>query len=362
MLDVNEQPQLRVALVGYGLSGSVFHAPLIAACAGLRLLSVVTSNHDRQQQAAEDNPGIQVLERLDDLWTRAADYDLVVVASPTGTHVAVGLAALEAGLPVVVDKPMAPSATEAARLVHAAEQRRLMLSVFHNRRWDGDTLTVRQLLAQGAVGAVVRFESRFERWRPAIRKGAWRDRAVAEEGGGVMLDLGSHIIDQALDVFGPAVRVYADVRTLRDGAMAEDDVLVALEHGGGVRSHLWASLVAAAPGPRVKLLGLGGGYEKHGLDVQEDQLRAGGRPGDQDWGIEPPQSWGRLVTVDGDRPVKTERGAWERYYDGIAEALRTGNPPPVDGRSALAVVEVIDAARRSSQSGKVIAVAGVPDA
>ena len=230
-----------------------------------------------------------------------------------------------------------------------------MLSVFHNRRWDGDTLTVRRLVDDDAVGTVARFESRFERWHPVVREGAWRERSTPEEGGGIMLDLGSHVVDQALHLFGPARRVYGEVKALRAGAAADDDVFVALEHAAGVRSHLWASVVAAIAGPRVRLLGLGGAYQKYGLDVQEDALRSGERPDDPTWGVDPPERWGRLVNDAGERTVETERGAWPRYYPGVVESLRTGAPPPVDGRSALAVVEVMEAARRSSATGKVVA-------
>src|SRR5215213_9827877 len=178
----------RVGLVGYGLAGEFFHAPLVTATPGLELGSVVRSRG-----------------RIEDLW---ADHDLVVVATPNRTHVAIAVAALEAGLPVVVDKPLAATVADGHRLQDAAESRGLMLAVFHNRRWDGDFLTVRRLIEDGALGAVTRFESRFERWRPEIRSGAWREREAPEDAGGVLFDLGSHLIDQALLLFGPAEEVY----------------------------------------------------------------------------------------------------------------------------------------------------------
>ena len=347
-------PDLRVALVGYGLSGAVFHAPLIEASPGLRLATVVTGNPERAAQARHDIPHVGVLERPDELWERAAGHDLVVVASPTGTHLEVGLGSLQAGLPIVVDKPLAPTRDEARQLVDAADDRGLMLSVFHNRRWDGDTLTIKRLVSDVALGAVTRFESRFERWRPVVRDGAWRERSSAAEGGGTMLDLGSHVIDQALYLFGPALGVYGEVDALRPGAVADDDTFVALHHAGGVRSHLWASAVAAIAGPRVRVLGLGGGYQKYGLDPQEDALRAGQRPDDPNWGVDPPENWGRLVTEAGERLLETDRGAWPHYYAGIVDSLRTGAPPPVTGADGLAVVEVMEAARQSSASGELV--------
>lgn len=341
--------EARVALVGYGLSGRYFHAPLIAVSQGLRLASVVTASPERRSQALQDFPGVITFDQVDDLWERAADHDLVVVASPTGTHLALGLAALEAGLPVVVDKPLAPTAVDARKLVAAATRRHLMLSVFHNRRWDGDTLTIKRLLAEDALGTVTRFESRFERWRPAVRESEWRENKPAVEGGGILLDLGSHVIDQALDLFGPAQRIYGEVDSRRPGAVADDDVFVAIEHLGGVRSHLWASAVAAIRGPRVKLSGLDGAYEKYGLDVQEDMLRAGLRPDDPNWGVDPQQSWGKLVTAEGERQVQTARGAWPSYYAAIARALQEGGPLPVTGESAVAALEVIEAARQGAK-------------
>jgi predicted dehydrogenase len=273
------QAELRVAIVGYGLSGAVFHAPLVAATPGMRVATVVTANPDRAARARQDVPGVEVIPTPDDLWRRAADHHLVVVASPTGTHLAVGLAALDAGLPLVVDKPLAARAVDARRLADAAARRGLLLTVFHNRRWDGDTLTLERLLREGATGAVVRFESRFERFRAEVRQDAWREQVPADEGGGVLLDLGSHVVDQALHLFGPARRLYGEVRAVRPGATVDDDAFIALEHSSGVVSHLWASSVAAVPGPRVRLLGVAGGYEKDGLDIQEDALRGGMLPG-----------------------------------------------------------------------------------
>ncbi|HEV3233381.1 MAG TPA: Gfo/Idh/MocA family oxidoreductase [Candidatus Dormibacteraeota bacterium] len=348
------EAQLRVAIVGYGLSGAVFHAPLVAATSGMRVATVVSASPERAGRARQDIPGVEVLPTVDDLWRRASDHELVVIASPTGTHLAVGLAALEAGLPLVVDKPLAAQGADARRLAAAAASRGLLLTVFHNRRWDGDTLTLQRLLREGATGEAVRFESRFERFRAEVRDDAWREQVPAAGGGGVLLDLGSHVIDQALHLFGPARRLYGEVRAVRPGATVDDDAFIALEHTSGVVSHLWASSVAAVHGARVRLLGVAGGYEKHGLDIQEDALRAGMRPGDPAWGVDPPELWGRLVTTNGEQRVETERGDWPRFYQLTAEALRGGGPPPVDPQSAVAVVEAIDAARDSARDGRLV--------
>jgi predicted dehydrogenase len=346
---------IRVGLVGYGLAGSAFHAPLISTTPGMTLAMVVTSNAERARQAREAHPDVAVFDSAERLWERAAELDLVVVASPNRTHVPLALAALSAGLAVVVDKPLAATSADARRLVDEARSRGLLLSVFQNRRWDGDFLTLRRLLAEGALGDVHRFESRFERWRPAPKPG-WRERGDPTEAGGVLFDLGSHLIDQALVLFGPVTRVYAEIDRRRPDVEVDDDAFVALTHASGVRSHLWTSLVAAEQNGRFRVLGSRGGFVKSGLDVQEAELRGGGRPGSSGWGREPPDRWGHLGAGDEWHPVPTERGDYPAFYAGIAAALRDGTPPPVDPADAVTVLEIIEAARRSAEGGGVIRV------
>jgi predicted dehydrogenase len=292
-----------------------------------------------------------VLARAEELWDDASEHDLAVVATPNRTHVALAEAALRAGLPVVVDKPLAPSAEGGRRLVEVADERGLLLTVFHNRRWDGDFLTVRSLLERGALGRVLRFESRFERWRPELKGGAWRELGSPEEAGGVLFDLGTHLIDQALLLFGMPSQVHAEVERRRPGAQVDDDVFVALTHGSGVHSHLWASQVAALAGPRMRVLGSEAGYVKWGIDGQEAALRDGARPGEPDWGREPPERWGVMGTGDELQPVETERGDYPRFYAAVAAALREGSPPPVDPAEAIAVLEIVEAALQSARSG-----------
>jgi scyllo-inositol 2-dehydrogenase (NADP+) len=349
-----DRAAVRVGLIGYGLAGAVFHAPLIASTPGLELVSVVTGNPERQAQARREHPGVGVLGDVDELWRAAGDHDLVVVATTNATHLPLGLAAVQAGLAVVVDKPLALTAAEGRRLVTVARERGVLLTVFHNRRWDGDLRTLRRLLAEDALGPVHRFESRFDRWRPAPRPGAWRELERPEAGGGLLLDLGSHLVDQALLLFGQPSRVYAEVDRRRVGVEGDDDVFIALEHPGGVRSHLWASVLAAQVGPRLRVLGARGAYVKHGLDVQEEALRAGRRPTEPGWGREPRERWGWLG-VDGDvRQVETEPGAYQLFYAGLAEALSNGAPPPVDPDDAVVGLRVLDAARQSAASGTTV--------
>ncbi|CAL9552886.1 Gfo/Idh/MocA family oxidoreductase [Streptomyces sp. Tu 3180] len=345
---------LRVGLVGYGLAGSVFHAPLIASTEGLALDTVVTSNPERQQQARTEFPDVRVAATPDELFGRADELDLIVVASPNRTHVALATTALKAGLPVVVDKPIAGTAAEARELAALAEERGLLLSVFQNRRWDNDFLTLRKLLSDGALGDVYRFESRFERWRPQL-KGGWRESGDPAEIGGLLYDLGSHVVDQALVLFGPATAVYAEADVRREGARTDDDTFIALTHANGVRSHLHVSATTAQLGPRFRVLGSRAGYVKHGLDPQEAALRAGLRPGatGAGWGVEPEELWGRVGSGEspvtgGGRPEPTLPGDYPAYYAAVAKALRENGPNPVTAREAAAALDVLEAARRSA--------------
>jgi predicted dehydrogenase len=346
---------LRVGLLGYGIAGAVFHAPLIASTPGLRLDAVVTRNPERQSQVRREHPDAAVLERAFELWARQPD--LVVVATPNRTHVPLAVAALDAGCPVVVDKPLAAASGEAAHLVEKARSLGLLLTVFQNRRWDADLRTVERVLASGELGTVTRFESRYERWRPNLRDN-WRELADVEEAGGLLYDLGSHLIDQALHVFGPVRSVYAELDSRRQGSAVDDDAFVALRHYSGVRSHLWASALAAQVGPRFRVLGDQAAFTKYGMDVQEDALRAGGRPGVQDWGVEPHEQWGRLG-VDGgaSREVPSEPGAYQEFYAGVERALQDGGPAPVDPLEAVAALRIIEAARRSAVTGEVVTLA-----
>jgi predicted dehydrogenase len=337
--------EIRVGLIGYGLAGSVFHAPLVEATPGMRLAAIVTSDRERGNHAASRYPSARILPDVDALWQNAGDLDLVVVASPNRTHMPLGMAAVGRGVAVVVDKPLARTAADALRLIEEGERRGVPLTVFQNRRWDGDFLTVRRLLAEESLGAVLRFESRFERWRPTLR-GGWRERGDKEEVGGLLYDLGSHLIDQSLVLFGPVTRVYAELDRRRPGAEVDDDSFVALTHASGVRSHLWVSSLAAQAGPRFRVLGRSAAYVKYGLDIQEDALRGGASPADPAFGQDPPDRWGILDDGTSTRTVHTEAGAYREFYAAIARTLREGTPVPVDPRDAVRTLEVIETAQR----------------
>lgn len=346
---------LRAAVVGYGLAGAVFHAPLIASTPGMSVAAVVTSDSQRSQRVREEHPGATVVPSADDLWELADELDLVVVAAPNRAHVPLAQAALRAGVAVVVDKPLAATAVDARRLVELSAETGVMLAVFHNRRWDDDFQTLRELIGRGALGPFGRLESRFERYRPEVVAERWRESAAPEDGGGLLLDLGSHLIDQALVLFGAPTHVYAEIERRRPAAQVDDDTFVALRFPGGAIAHLWASQVAPAAGPRFRAAGLEGSFESFGLDPQEDALRSGLRPGDGGWGERAPEGGPVVRTRSGaSERVRPVRGAYERFYAGVREAIVTGAPPPVTAQEGVRVLEVIEAARSSAEARAVV--------
>ena len=350
---------LRVALIGYGLAGSTFHAPVISAVPGLRVTAVVTGNPERKAQVRATLPDARVLAHADELWAAADDFDSVVVASPNATHVPLTRAAIAAGLAVVVDKPLAVSSTDAAELVELARRHGVLLSTYQNRRWDADLLTLQRLLAEGALGRVHRFESRFERWRPRLKPG-WRESSDPAAGGGTLLDLGTHLVDQATYLFGPVARVYGEVSARRPDAMIDDDVFVALDHTSGVITHLWASAAAAHGGPRLRVLGHRGAFVAPDLDPQETAWRDGGRPGESGWGEVAEASWPSFWAGDEERRVPAAPGAWPRFYELWRDALLGKGAVPVDPRDAVITLRILEAAAESARSAQVVAL-GSPE-
>ncbi len=347
-------PPLRVALVGYGLAGAVFHGPLVRATPDLEVTTIVTADPGRRARAAQDFPRARVVPDAQEVWARAEEHDLVVVASPTASHAPLATRAVDAGLAVVVEKPLAPLLSTARALVERAATARVMLTVFHNRRWDAEHLTLRRLIDDDALGEVVRYESRFERWRPRRVAGAWREELPADDGGGVLLDLGVHLVDQARQLLGPVSHVYGEVAARRGGS--DDDVFVALEHRSGAHSHLWASAVAAAPGPRLRVLGTAAAFVVECLDGQEDALRAGHRPDEPGFGEEPPLVGGgscaatnrsRFAAPAGPGPRSTKR--WRGRC--ATERRRRSTPT-----TRSATLEVLEAARHSAVADTIVAV------
>ena len=347
--------RLRVLLVGYGLAGRVFHARLIDAEPGLEVTAIVTADPERVAQARADVPGARIIATFEEALRTPDDYDLVVVATANSAHVPQATAALQAGLPVVVDKPLAGTAEQAQALIDLAAAQGRQLHVFQNRRWDSEILTARRLIDEGTLGRVHRLESRFERWRPQP-KGGWRETGTADDLPGLLYDLGAHLVDQALHLLGPVEAVVASVRAVRDGMQTDDDTQVFLWHTSGAVSILSVSAVAGSIEPRLRVLGTQGALEITGLDTQEDALRAGMSPLDADWGREPDSAVVRLVTGGAAeaRVVQRQRGAWPEYYRGVMRSLRGEAPPPVDPRDVVANLRVIEAAAESVRAHKVV--------
>jgi len=345
--DLRSDP-VRFGLVGYGFGGRWFHAPLIAAAAECSLVGVLTGSTERRELVAREHPGTATVGSLEELV--AAGAEAVAISTPAGTHSELTDAALDLGLAVVCDKPFALDAAAARASVERAERLGLPLSPYQNRRWDSDFRTVRALVDAGLLGTVTRLESRFERFTP--------DPGPAPSGGGTMLDFGSHLVDQALVLLGPVATVYAEWR-VRDSGL-DDDVLVALTHTSGARSHLSGSWSEGAPGWRFRVSGTSGSYVVDGpMDGQEDALVGGQTPGTlgDAWGAEPTERWGRLRRGDAGEVVPTLPGAWDTFYPAFAAAVRGLGLVPVDARDAVASMTVLDAARRSATEGVVVRLA-----
>jgi scyllo-inositol 2-dehydrogenase (NADP+) len=326
---------IRAGLVGYGLAGSAFHAPLVRACGRMELSAVMTSR---------DVPG--AVRGLDELLERS---DLVIVASPNATHFEITKAAIEAGKHVVVDKPFTPTIAEADELIALAAAEDVKLTVFHNRRWDSDFLTVRKLLPD--LGEVRLYEAHWDRFRPALREG-WKEQPDGTTG--VLNDLGPHLIDQALVLFGMPEALTADIAAQREGSRIDDYFELTL-HYGDMRVVLASSTLVTAPRPRFAIHGTGGSFVKYGLDPQELAMKGGANPLDPSFGVD--DSAGSLTAPDGTiRTIKSERGRYLSFYRQVADAIIGDGPLPVEAADARAVMHIIDLARQSARDGRRLAV------
>jgi predicted dehydrogenase len=334
----------RVALIGYGYAGRTFHAPLIRATPGLELAVICSS---RSERVHADLPGMPVVPSAKDA-IALASVELVVIATPNDTHVPIATDALGAGKHVVLEKPFAPTLEEARALASLAQRTRRVLAVFQNRRWDGDFLAVTDLLAGSVLGDVAHFESHFDRYRPLVRD-RWRERAGV--GSGLWYDLGPHLVDQALQLFGLPDRVTASLAAQRAGAQSDDWAHVILEYGR-LRVILHASALVAAPSPRFVVHGQAGSWIKYGLDAQERQLIAALTPGDTG----PAHDGERAVLVDGASGAQTETaispGDYRQFYLQLRDAVLGVASNPVRPEQVIPVIAVLEAAIRSSAEGR----------
>lgn len=348
---MNADAPIRVGLVGYGLAGAAFHARLITATDTLALDTVVTSRADA---VAADLPGTQVVRDAAALFADPG-IALVVIATPDASHAPLAEAALRAGKHVVIDKPFVTDPADGAALIALARARGLVLSVFHNRRWDSDFLTVREMLDSGMLGEVALAELRWDRFRPAIKPG-WRETA----GAGLLNDLGPHLIDQAMQLFGLPEAVTGDLAIQRTHAVVEDYV-EATFHYGPRRVIVSAATLQVAPRPRFALHGTQGSFVKHGIDPQEAVLRGGGFPRDAGYGVEAEADYGTLTLADATRRrVPSLTGDWRHYYAGVAAAIRNGTAPPVTADDALAVMRLVALVRQSAVERRTLSTAAVP--
>lgn len=340
---------VRIGLVGYGFGGRYFHAPFLAAASECEFLGVVTRSPERRDAVAAQYPDAATFDSLEAL--AAAGAEAVTICTPADTHVELTQQALRLGLAVVCDKPFALDAASARETVVLSEELQVPLTVYQNRRWDSDFLTVRKALADGVLGDPVRFESRFERFAP--------DPGPPASGGGTLRDFGSHLVDQALVLFGPARLVYAEMHTPDRPGAVDDDVFVAITHAGGVQSQLWGSWRQNASGPRYRVTGTAASLIiVPDLESQEEWLLAGESPATRaDWGAEPEDRWGRVFRDGMSFVLPSERGAWPSFYVAFAAAVRGTGPVPVDPWDAVATAQVLDAARESVVRGQVIRLA-----
>jgi len=367
--------EIQAGLIGFGFGGRVFHAPFLRATPGLHLNAIVQRRGDSAAQEYPAATGVRILRSVEDLLADQS-LELVTVCTPNASHYEVARQCLLAGKHVVVDKPLTATADQAADLVQIARSAQRKLFVFHNRRWDGDFLTVQQVIASGELGRLVTFEGRWDRFRPIPRVNTWKE--TVDEGTGMLLDLGPHLVDQALALFGRPSAVTGEIAVDRDDSVVDDAFLITLHYSKdgphrGLRARLSASMVAADPAPRFLLRGTLGSFRKHGLDAQEAALIGGARPPLPEavnppfWFANPESEWGTLTTTkDGHEPIQlssrtvaTLPGDYRGFYAAVRDALLGKPSNAVTGEDDWRVLRILELARESHAAGKTLAVPAI---
>jgi predicted dehydrogenase len=340
---------INVGLIGFGLAGRSFHAPVISAVPGLRLAAILQRSGS---EAAAAYPDARIVHRLDELLA-ISDIRLIVIATPNETHAPFAWQCLATGRDVVVDKPFATSYEEAASLVQFARKSGRLLTVYQNRRYDGDFQAIRQLVAAGTLARIVRFETNYDRFRPNLKPNAWRERQVP--GAGILFDIGPHLIDHAMVLFGLPEAVTADIRIEREGGLADDAFDVMFHYRNSMRAVLSSNILAATPRPRFLLFGTKGAFLKQTFDPQEMNLRRGEITKDAPWGAEPEENWGLLTLSDGtsttQRHIPSGTGDYRDYYANVRDVLLGKAEPFVTLTQALNVMLALELARESSAKG-----------
>lgn len=342
--------KIRVGIIGYGFSAKTFHAPIIRTVDGFEITKIVSSNAGKVHQTL---PEVEVVAEVEQVFSDPA-IDLVVITSPNTTHYPLTKQALLSGKHVVVEKPFVNHAEEAQELIELAAQQDKVLSVYQNRRWDNDFLTVKACVESGAMGEIYLYESHYDRYRPEVTK-RWREQNI--EGSGMLYDLGSHLIDQALHLFGLPTTVFGDVISQREGSVVDDYFHIVLGYGR-MRAILHSGMIVKNPGPKYQIHGGKGSFIKYGLDSQEDALKQGKGPGDAHWGKDREEDYGELTLGVGDltlkNKVETKTGAYETFYQGMYEAIRDHKPAPVNAVDAMNTIKLIELAKQSSREQRVI--------
>jgi len=344
---------IKVGLVGFGLAAQAFHAPLIRAVPGLQLACVLERSGNR---AREKYPDVRIARSLDELLSDA-EIGLCVIATPNNSHFELAQTCLLAGRDVLIDKPMSPSWKECTGLTALAKEKKRLLTVYQNRRCDGDFRSIQNLLSSGALGAVTDYEARYDRYRPQPKPGAWRENADVP-GSGVLFDLGAHLIDQALVLFGEPQAVTAKAFCQRETSQINDAFDVCLDYGR-MHAALKARILTLAPGPHFVVHGTRGSFVKYGMDPQEERLRAGdfpqGTDWGKDWGLDAEKNWGTLTTVgEPAKSIVTERGDYRDFYRNLRDAIEGRAPLAVTPEQALRTMKAIFLARTSSNEGRTV--------
>lgn len=339
---------IKVGVIGYGYSSRTFHLPLIEALESFRLTAISSSQAEVVQ---EKFPAVVIFNSAHDLVVKSG-VDLVVITAPNDVHYSIAMECLEHGIHVVLEKPMVTTSSDAEKLVSFAKKQSLILSVFHNRRWDGDFLTVKKLIENRSVGDIRIFESHYDRFRPLVRQ-RWRENPGP--GSGIWFDLGSHLVDQAIYLFGLPDSITARCLPLRDNSKTTDYFHVLL-HFEGLEVVLHASSFCAGPNRRFNVEGTEGSFIKYGFDPQEEQLKDGITPSDQEFGKENGELFGTLFTESSKTRIETEAGSYQKYYLAIADAINLGTDCPVSGNDAVEVMRILELAEQSSRDGLTIAI------
>lgn len=348
-------PPIRTGIIGFGLAGKVFHAPFVSTLPGFELRRISTSRESAAQEIRALYPDTIVSPDAQAV-IGDATIDLVIIGAPNEQHYPLAEAALRAGKHVIVEKPFTVTTAEADALIALARQEDRVLTVYHNRRWVADYQTVKKVIAGGLLGQLATYEARYDRFRPALRSNAWREHAVP--GAGILYDLGAHLIDQALQLFGLPQSIRADVRTQRPGAGADDFFELVLDYPS-LRVALYSGMLVRLPGPFFNIHGDRGSFVKYGMDVQEEALKAGKTPANTpDWGTEPASQHGRLLTEHAglliDATVQSERGSFQDFFINVQQAIRGEAPLAVTPEQARDTIRIIELALQSSREQRTL--------